>query len=196
MNLYMKMAQSGYVPDRLTYQLLIKMLCEKGRVELALQVKKEMDAGGCDPDLATCTMLIHRLCRSKRLEEACEQFEKMIQKGISPQYITYEILMDGLRKTNQPDRAQILSEMMATTPHYKRLPNKYKRDDDDAKQEITDTILNKAQEISQRLIAGKISKQLQGEGDHKTREDHQENIVKTARQFIRVIKARAQAIQT
>lgn len=197
MNLYMKMAESGYVPDRLIYQLLIKMLCERGRVELALQVKKEMDAGGCDPDLATCTMLIHRLCRSKRLEEACEHFEKMIQKGISPQYVTYEILMDGLRKANQPDRAQILSEMMVATPHYKRLPNKYKRDDnDDEKQEITDTILNKAQEISQRLIAGKNSKQLIGAGDHKTCEDHQENIVKTARQFIKVIKARAQFIQT
>ncbi|XWS27168.1 hypothetical protein CRYUN_Cryun26dG0092000 [Craigia yunnanensis] len=59
MNLYTKMIQSGHTPDQLTYHLLLKMLFEEERLNLAVQVSKEMRARGYDRDLATSTMLIH-----------------------------------------------------------------------------------------------------------------------------------------
>ena len=75
MNLYTKMIQSGHTPDRLTYHLLLKMLCEEERLDLAVQVSKEMRVRGYDRDLATSTMLIHLLCKMHRLEDAFGEFE-------------------------------------------------------------------------------------------------------------------------
>ncbi|XVE98537.1 hypothetical protein REPUB_Repub03eG0114300 [Reevesia pubescens] len=70
MNLYTKMIQSGHTPDRLAYYLLLKMLCEEKRLDLAVQVSKEIRARVYDRDLATSTILIHLLCKMHRFEDA------------------------------------------------------------------------------------------------------------------------------
>lgn len=48
MNLYTKIIQSGQTLDRLTYQLLLRLLCEEERLDLAVQVSKEMMVRGYD----------------------------------------------------------------------------------------------------------------------------------------------------
>ncbi|KAL8108730.1 uncharacterized protein LOC141670543 [Apium graveolens] len=128
LNLYTKMIESGYIPDRLTYNLLVKMLCEEERLDLALQVTKEMRAGGCDFELATCTMLVHLMCKLRRFEDAFGLFKDMIRRGIVPQFLTYQRLYDQLQKEGMTDMSKNLSDMMASAPHSKKLPNTYMGD--------------------------------------------------------------------
>ena len=124
-------------------------------MELVLQIKKDMETRGCDPDLATWRMVIHQLYKSNKLNEAYELFDKMVQMGIAPKYITYEMIMNRLSKSVQSNKCQLLSEMMAATPHSKLLPNTYKRNN--AQDIRTKKIISKVQEV---LLSKEESKHL------------------------------------
>lgn len=125
LNLYTKIMDSGYEPDRLTYHLLVKMLCEQGKLNLLLRILKEMRGMGHDLDLATSTMLIHLLLKVHQFDMAFEEFQAMIHKGLIPQYLTYEKMMLELRNQGRTKMAQNLSDLMASIPHSKNLPNTY-----------------------------------------------------------------------
>ncbi|XP_010254237.1 PREDICTED: pentatricopeptide repeat-containing protein At5g11310, mitochondrial isoform X1 [Nelumbo nucifera] len=159
MNLYTKMTESGYVPDRLTYHLLIKMLCEQGRLDLAVQVRKEMMVRGFDSDLATSTMLVHLLCRLHRFEEAGEEFEDMIRRGIVPQYLTYRKLVEELKKSGMTEIARRISARMASIPHSKKLPDRYK-EGTDGSHEFRSSIMRRAQAMSDILKTCKDPRKL------------------------------------
>ena len=95
MNLNTKMIESGHTSDRLTCHLLMKM-CEE-RLDLAVQISKEMRARGCDMDRATTTMSTPFLCKMHRFEEAFAEFEDMLGGGIVPQHLTFHRLNDEFR---------------------------------------------------------------------------------------------------
>uniref|UniRef100_A0ACD5ZTI0 Uncharacterized protein n=1 Tax=Avena sativa TaxID=4498 RepID=A0ACD5ZTI0_AVESA len=146
MNLYSKMVNNGYAPDQITYNLLIKLLSEVSRVELVIQMIKEMN--GFESDLATNTMLVHLLCRSHRFEEACAEFEDMFRRGLVPQYITYRMLMKELKRLGSVELVDKLTDLMLTVQHSRKLPGSYREkegDDSKAKREL---ILEKAQAVS------------------------------------------------
>ncbi|WOG84029.1 hypothetical protein DCAR_0103209 [Daucus carota subsp. sativus] len=156
LNLYTKMTESGYIPDRLTYNLLVKMLCEEERLDLALQVTKEMRAAGCDFELATCTMLVHLMSKLHRFEDAFGLFKDMIRRGVVPQYLTYQRLYDQLQKEGMTDMSKKLSDMMASAPHSKKLPNTYTGTRDSSEDRQTYTI-QKAEEMCKILKTSKNS---------------------------------------
>uniref|UniRef100_A0A0A9B9H2 Pentacotripeptide-repeat region of PRORP domain-containing protein n=1 Tax=Arundo donax TaxID=35708 RepID=A0A0A9B9H2_ARUDO len=126
MNLYNKMVNNGYAPDRLTYHLLIKMLCEANRLELTLQMIQEMRNSGFEPDLVTSTMLIHLFCRRHQFEEAFAEFERMFEIGIVSQYITYRMLLKEFKQLGLVELVQKLTDLMRSVPHSTKLPGSYR----------------------------------------------------------------------
>lgn len=185
MNLYAKMIESGYTPDRLTYHLLLKMLCEQERLDLAVQISKEMRARGCDIDLATSTMLIHLLCRMHRFEEAVMEFEDMLRRGIVPQHLTFHRLNDELRKRGMVQMAQKLSNMMSSVPHSTNLPNTYNVEGDASWRARRTSILQKAEGMSEILKTCTNPRELV---KHRSRH---ENPVSVANRLIEDIRKRA-----
>uniref|UniRef100_A0A2P2INA7 Pentatricopeptide repeat-containing protein n=1 Tax=Rhizophora mucronata TaxID=61149 RepID=A0A2P2INA7_RHIMU len=154
------MIESGYKPDRLTYHLLLKLLCEDGRLELAVEVSKEMKARGYDIDLAASTMLIHLLCKIQRFEEAFEMFREMLQKGIKPQYLTFHRLNDELRKQGMTKMADKLCNMMSSVPHSTKLPNTYNVDSNTSRHARRALILRRGEAMSEVLKISKNPKRI------------------------------------
>ena len=124
MNLYTKMIESGYTSDRLTCHLLLKM-CEEERLDLAVEISKEMRARVCDVDLATRTMLTLFLCQMHRFEDAFAGFEDMLGRGIVPRYLTSHGLNDEFGKQGMIELAWRLSNLMSFVSHSRNLPNRY-----------------------------------------------------------------------
>ncbi|XP_020590857.1 pentatricopeptide repeat-containing protein At5g11310, mitochondrial [Phalaenopsis equestris] len=151
MNLYNKLVESGYALDRLTYQLLIKMHCEVEGLDLAVQLIKEMHRKGFEVDLAMSTMLVHLLCRLKRYDEACNEFEEMFSRGIVPQYITYQKLCKELKRLGLVKMEERLSALMSSVPHSMKLPATYRDKDGGEEVERRESILKKAQAMSEAL---------------------------------------------
>lgn len=150
MNLYTKMIESGHTPDRLTYHLLMKMLCEEEKLDLAVQMRKEMRLKGYDMDLATSTMLIHLLCKMHKLEEAFAEFEDMIRRGIVPQYLTFQRLNTELKRQGMTEMAKTLCKLMSSVPHSTNLPNTYGEDRNEAHARRK-SIIEKAKAFSDML---------------------------------------------
>ena len=115
MNLYTKMIESGYTSDRLTCHLLLKM-CEEERLDLAVEISKEMRARGCDSPF---------LCRMHRFEDAFAGFEDMLGRGIVPRYLTSHGLNDEFGKQGMIELAWRLSNLMSFVSHSRNLPNRY-----------------------------------------------------------------------
>ncbi|WOL20435.1 hypothetical protein Cni_G29240 [Canna indica] len=159
MNLYTKMIHLGYSPDRLTYQLLIKMLCEKERLELAVQLIGEMSRNGFDLDLDTSTMLVHLLCRMRRFEEASFEFESMIKRGIVPQYITYQMVVKELKRSGMLELERKVSDLMKSVRHSVNLPDTYRERKRDCIFERRNSIIKKAEKMSDALRIHKDSKE-------------------------------------
>lgn len=135
------------------------MLCKRKRLDLAVQVIKEMNGRGCDSDLATSTMLVHLLCRLRRLEEACAEFEGMIRRGLVPQYITYKMLSMEMKKLGMLEMVGKLSDLMGSVPHSTKLPDGY-RDGERRSREARSAILRKAQVMSDALKKCKNPREL------------------------------------
>ncbi|GFY88847.1 hypothetical protein Acr_06g0007870 [Actinidia rufa] len=102
LNLYTKIMESGYAPDRLTYNLLMNFLCKQERLDLAMQVRNEMKTREFDLDTSARTVLVHLLCTMHSFEEEQRMF-KMASK---------------------------LCDLMPSVPHSIELPNAYARDED------------------------------------------------------------------
>ncbi|KAK4388908.1 Pentatricopeptide repeat-containing protein, mitochondrial [Sesamum angolense] len=120
------MIRSGYEPDRLTYHLLVKMLCKEGKLDLTVQIIKEMRARGFDLDLASSTMLMHLLWRMRRYDEAVFEFQDMFRRGIIPQHLTYRRMAEELERRGMTETAKKLHGLMKSVPHSTKLPDTYR----------------------------------------------------------------------
>ncbi|KMZ75718.1 Pentatricopeptide repeat-containing protein [Zostera marina] len=159
LNLYNKMVKSGYSPDRLTYHLLIKMVCEEDRagrgggINLAVRLIRDMNAKGFDSDLATSTMLIHMLCRMNMWDEACVEFKEMIEKGLVPQYLTYQRLIKNLKRLGMIKLSNHLTGLMNCLYHSNKLPANYKHggSEEDKSLDVRKAIVYQAKTMSDIL---------------------------------------------
>ncbi|KAJ6822323.1 putative LRR receptor-like serine/threonine-protein kinase [Iris pallida] len=76
--------EGGCEPQLNTYTMMVSMLCNGERVDLALKVWKEMSTKGVLPCMHMFSALINGLCFENRLDDACKYFQEMLDKGIRP----------------------------------------------------------------------------------------------------------------
>lgn len=74
----------GCEPNLNTYTMMISMFCAEGRVDMAMNVWKQMNEKGVLPCMHMFSALINGLCDENMLDEACKYFQEMLDMGIRP----------------------------------------------------------------------------------------------------------------
>ncbi|XP_062093037.1 pentatricopeptide repeat-containing protein At1g79540 [Humulus lupulus] len=88
-----KLADSGVMPDIVTYNSLINGFCKAGNINGALKLLKDMQLKGLSPDSVTYGTLIDGLQRVDREEDAFVVFNQMAKTGCKPSSAVYKSLM-------------------------------------------------------------------------------------------------------
>ncbi|KAK2651856.1 hypothetical protein Ddye_011712 [Dipteronia dyeriana] len=89
----MQLADSGNVPDLITYNTLINGFCRAGNINGALKLFKELQVKGLSPDSVTYGTLITGLLRIGREEDAFKIFDQMAENGCTPSQSVFKTLM-------------------------------------------------------------------------------------------------------
>lgn len=95
---YSRSSKLGVSVDACCLNIMLKGLCECGRLEAAFQVFDEFPKLNLSPNVRTFSTLMRALCESNRVEEAFRMLDKMEKENVSPDAITFNILIAGLRK--------------------------------------------------------------------------------------------------
>ncbi|CAA0826408.1 Pentatricopeptide repeat-containing protein [Striga hermonthica] len=91
--LLMQLADSGVVPNIITYNTLINGMCRAGQVNSALKLFEELQIKGRFPDSVTYSTLIEGLQRVGREGDAYKLFELMSENGCKPSSSVYKTLL-------------------------------------------------------------------------------------------------------
>ncbi|KAL8249778.1 hypothetical protein R6Q59_006646 [Mikania micrantha] len=71
-------------PSACTYEIMVRMFCNEGKMDMAMSIWEEMKDEGILPGMHMFATLINGLCREKKLQDACKYFEEMLDMGIRP----------------------------------------------------------------------------------------------------------------
>lgn len=86
LQIFQEMAYQWCYPDRETYRILMRGLCEDGRLTEATHLLYSMfwriSQKGCGADVSIYRMLLEALCDNGEVEEAVEILEKVLRKGL------------------------------------------------------------------------------------------------------------------
>ncbi|KAJ1382595.1 Tetratricopeptide-like helical domain superfamily [Sesbania bispinosa] len=91
-----QLADSGVVPDIMTYNILINGFCKSGNISGAFKLFKDLQLKGLSPDSVTYGTLIDGLYRVDREEDAFKIHEHMLKNGCKPSFSVYRVLMTWL----------------------------------------------------------------------------------------------------
>ena len=103
-----EMASQGLKPNIVTYNILIKGLCEAGKLDLKEILEGMMGAGGFTPDTCAFNTLIHAHCSVGNLDEALKVFARMFELHVRPDSATYNVLIRSLCQIGDYGRAEEL----------------------------------------------------------------------------------------
>ncbi|KAE8722217.1 Pentatricopeptide repeat-containing protein [Hibiscus syriacus] len=107
-----KMPEFNLRPDTTVYNLVIRLFCEKGDMDMADKLLKEFGLIDLYPDMITYFVMIKGFCNAGRLEDACELFQTMRGQGFSPSSVVYSVLLECLCKHGSTEKAmEALGEM-------------------------------------------------------------------------------------
>ncbi|KAL6501166.1 hypothetical protein OROHE_025029 [Orobanche hederae] len=86
LNIFQEMGSLWCYPDRETYRILMRGLCEGGRLTEAIHLLYSMfwriSQKGCGADISIYRTLLEALCDNGEVEEAVELLEKVLRKGL------------------------------------------------------------------------------------------------------------------
>ncbi|KAG4937553.1 hypothetical protein JHK85_052472 [Glycine max] len=108
-----EMIAAGCLPDRLTYNSLLKTCVAKGRWQLCRDLLAEMEWKGIGRDVYTYNTYVDALCKGGRMDLARHAIDvEMPAKNILPNVVTYSTLMAGYSKAERfEDALNIYDEM-------------------------------------------------------------------------------------
>ncbi|CAN6464795.1 unnamed protein product [Victoria cruziana] len=90
------LADSGVLPDIVTYNILINGLCKHENIDGAFKLFNELQIKGFRPDAITYNTLIDGLQRVNRDDDAFSLFEQMVKHGCTPGLEVYNAVMGCL----------------------------------------------------------------------------------------------------
>jgi pentatricopeptide repeat protein len=112
------MSELGCVPNVISYNIVLKRLCEDRRSQQALDLLLTLarEGGGCSPDVVSYSTVIHGFFREGEIGKACNLFHEMVQQGVVPSVATYNSVIDALCKAKAMDKAELILRQMAHNP--------------------------------------------------------------------------------
>ena len=107
-----KMKEFGLQADTTAYNVVIRLFCEKGDMDMAEELMNEMGLSDLYPDMITHVAMIKGFSNVGRLENACGLVKLMRGHGCVPNAVVYSTLLDGVCRFGSMERAlELLGEM-------------------------------------------------------------------------------------
>ncbi|KAI3728507.1 hypothetical protein L6452_17144 [Arctium lappa] len=107
--------QGGYFPSVLTCNLLMNVLVEEGKVDMAMMVYQHLKMKGFVPNVYTYGIVVKGLCRTGCVNEAGDVFNSMKEAGVEPNAFTFGSYIDGLCSNGYTDSGFKLLKMLRET---------------------------------------------------------------------------------
>lgn len=102
----------GIELDEISYNTVIKVMCEMGRLDSAYLVMVEMERAGCKPDVVTYTTLISAAYKARRPEIGDGLWNLMVMRGVSPNLATFNVRIQYLINKRRAYQANWLLRKM------------------------------------------------------------------------------------
>ncbi|CAN6446042.1 unnamed protein product [Victoria cruziana] len=110
--LYLAASKLGVKLDACCFNILIKALCQLGKMDAAYALVDEMPKQGCKPNRKTYATLMHHLCEQGNVDEAIRLYERTESTGCHHDTITFNILISGLCKQKRVAEGMDLLDKM------------------------------------------------------------------------------------
>ncbi|KAK9101832.1 hypothetical protein Sjap_019086 [Stephania japonica] len=107
-----RMGEFNCRPDTTSFNLVIRLFCDKGDVDMCLEMMNEMALIDLYPDMITYVSMIKGFCNAGRFEDGYGLLEVMRGHGCVPNVVAYSTLLDGVCKSGDLDRAMELLRVM------------------------------------------------------------------------------------
>ncbi|CAH9116083.1 unnamed protein product [Cuscuta epithymum] len=95
---YLGASKLGIEIDACCLNIIIKGLCNCGKLDSAFQVLEEFPKQNCRPTVRTFSTIMRALCDRGCVEDAYGLLERMRKEGVDPDTITFNILISGFMK--------------------------------------------------------------------------------------------------
>ncbi|KAI3763789.1 hypothetical protein L2E82_13786 [Cichorium intybus] len=99
-------------PSVSTYEIMVRMFCNEGRVDMAVSIWEEMKVEGVLPGMHMFSTLINSLCREKKLQDCCKYLEEMMDMGIRPPGLMFNNLKRALVDEGKEDVVMMLTHRL------------------------------------------------------------------------------------
>lgn len=100
-----KMKEFNCRPDTVSYNVVIRLLVEKARLDEAMGLMREMGLIDLYPDMVTYVSIMKGFCDVGRLEDAFGLIKVMKGHGCVPNAVVYSTLLDGICRHGSLDMA-------------------------------------------------------------------------------------------
>lgn len=102
----------GIVLDEISYNIVIKSMCEMGRLDSAYLVMVEMEKAGLKPDVVTYTTLMSAFYKHGRREIGDGLWNLMVLRGCSPNLATFNVRIQFLINRRRAWKGNDLTHLM------------------------------------------------------------------------------------
>lgn len=101
----------GFLPDKVSYGLLVKAYCDDGKPELGVEKLKEMEEKGIEVTVITFTTILHALYKKGSVDEAERLWSEMTGKGFVPDTGAYNVRVMNAQNGKAGDVVKMIEEM-------------------------------------------------------------------------------------
>ncbi|CAL5367227.1 unnamed protein product [Camellia sinensis] len=103
----------GFLPDRVSYGVLVKSYCESGSPELAIETMNEMEDKGIEITTVTFTTILDALYKKGNRDEAERIWNEMLKKGCLPDVAVYNVRLMHHSQGGEAENVKGLIEEMS-----------------------------------------------------------------------------------
>lgn len=105
----------GIAPDKVSYGILIKSLCELGRPKKAILILNEMGEKGIGVTTPAYTTILDSLYKKGKVEDAERIWNEMREKGCSPDVTAYNVKIMHAALNEKPEKVlKLIDEMVSS----------------------------------------------------------------------------------
>ncbi|XP_044510674.1 pentatricopeptide repeat-containing protein At1g63080, mitochondrial-like isoform X2 [Mangifera indica] len=96
--MFNRLHSNGFVPDVITYNIIMHGFCKEGKLEMASKCFSDMEQNGVAPDLVTFNTLMSGFLQNNETLKVVELLHKMKERNVKPDASIGSIILDLLGK--------------------------------------------------------------------------------------------------